>query len=232
MASRKDKQASDEIIDVVEVKGSNIINEPNFFDKNQKLLSYLIIGIGILAALYFAYKYLYIAPREKEAVNAMYKAEQQFAKDSFALALENPGGGYDGFLAIIDNYSGTKTANLAKYYAGISYLNMGSYQEAVDYLNGYGAHDAVTKVTKDGALGDAYAGLGDMDKAMSYYQKAASASENDFLTPHYKGKLAMYYYSQNKIEDAVKLWTEILNDYPETNEGLEAEKLLARFGKD
>jgi hypothetical protein len=52
----------------------------------------------------------------------MMLAQQQFEKDSFQLALTNPGGGYSGFLDIIDSYSGTKTANLAKYYAGICYL--------------------------------------------------------------------------------------------------------------
>ncbi|MCB9309471.1 MAG: tetratricopeptide repeat protein [Lewinellaceae bacterium] len=229
MAVRKGKKSSDEIIDVVEVKGSNVHTEQGFFEKNQNILSYIILGIGVLAALYYAYKYLYVAPREKEAVEAIYKAEQQFAKDSFALALENPGGGYDGFLAIIDNFGGTKTANLAKYYAGISYLNLGSFQEAVDYLNDYSAHDAVTKITKDGALGDAYSGLGDMDKAESYYVKAAGHGENEFLTPYYKGKLATFFQSQGKMDDAIKLWDEIAANYPETNEGKDAEKYLQRY---
>ena len=149
MAQRKGKSAdaTDEIVDVVEVKGSNVAAAKNFYDENQKLISYVIIGLGILVALYFAYKYLYIGPREKEAVNAMYKAEEAFAKDSFALALENPGGGYDGFLGIIDNYGGTKAANLAHYYAGISYLNLGKYDDAVTYLEDYSASDEAVSYT-------------------------------------------------------------------------------------
>ncbi|HRG41367.1 MAG TPA: hypothetical protein PLC27_08195, partial [Saprospiraceae bacterium] len=98
MAQRKGNKASeaDEIIDVVEVKGSQV-SAGNFFEQNQKTISYVLMGLAILAALYYGYKHLYMGPREKEAVNAMYKAEEQFAKDSFALALENPGGGFDGF---------------------------------------------------------------------------------------------------------------------------------------
>ncbi|MBK9736708.1 MAG: tetratricopeptide repeat protein [Saprospiraceae bacterium] len=229
MAQRKSKASdkSNEIIDVVEVKGSQV-NKPNFFEHNQKNISYLIIGLGILATLYFAYKYLYVGPREKEAVNAMYKAEDQFSKDSFALALENPGGGFDGFLGIIDNYSGTKTANLAKYYAGVSYLNLGKYTEAVEYLEDYSAPDEVTSIMKSGALGDAHSELGDKEKANSYYKKAAG-SENELLTPYYLNKLAMLYYSEGKSKEALEQLEIIKNKYPESTESKEAEKLLARL---
>lgn len=230
MAQRKGKssEVADEIVDVVEVKGSNVTAAKNFFDENQKMISYVVMGIAILAALYFAYKYLYIGPREKDAVNAMYKAEEAFAKDSFALALENPGGGFDGFLGIIDNYGGTKAANLAHYYAGISYLNLGKYEDAITYLEDYSAKDEVTSVTKQGALGDAYAESGDKDKALEFYKKAASG-DNDLLTPYYLHKLALLYHAQGKSKEAVEQLEIIKTKYPESNEFRDAEKLIARF---
>ena len=230
MSQRKGKSpgGSDEIIDVVEVKGSQVAKS-NFFEENQKIISYVILGVGLLAAIYFAYKYLYIGPKEKEAVNAMYKAEEVFAKDSFALALENPGGGFDGFLGIIDNYGGTKAANLAKYYAGISYLNLGKYEDAVTYLEDYSAGDEVTSIMKSGALGDAHAELGDKEKAMSFYKKAASSTENDMLAPYYLHKLAMLYYSEGKTKEAAEQLEIIKAKYPDSNEFRDAEKLLARL---
>jgi len=229
MAQRKGNKASeaDEIIDVVEVKGSQV-SAGNFFEQNQKTISYVLMGLAILAALYYGYKHLYMGPREKEAVNAMYKAEEQFAKDSFALALENPGGGFDGFLGIIDNFSGTKAANLAQYYAGISYLNLGKYEDAIQYLDDYSANDDVTAVMKNGALGDANAELGDKVKAMDYYQKAANA-ENEMLTPYYLHKVAMMYYADGKTKEAAEQLEIIKNKYPDSNEFKDAEKFLSRF---
>lgn len=229
MAKGKQKSAadSDSLVGVEHVKGTNAPNV-NFFEQNQKLITNIIVGIGILVALFVVYKYLYMGPKEKTAANAMYVAEEQFAKDSFALALENPGGGFEGFLEIIDNYGGTKSANLAKYYAGVSYLNLGKFDDAIKYLEDYSAKDDVTSTTKAGALGDAYAETGNKEKAMSHYKKA-TAFENDLLTPYYLHKLAMMYYADGKTKETLEQLEIIKSKYPTSSESAEAEKLIARL---
>lgn len=230
MAQRKGNKntsAEDVVVDVVEVKGSEI-SATQFLEKNEKIISYVILGIGVIIALFFMYKFLYLTPKEKEASNAMYKAEEAFARDSFALALDGPTGGYDGFLSIMDNYSGTKTANLARYYAGVSYLNLGKFDEAIEYLEKYSAKDEVTELSKAGALGDAYAETGNMDKAKTLYKKVAD-SDNEFLSSYFSYKLAVLYQSEENLSDAVKYLTKIVESYPTSNEFANAEKLLERL---
>jgi tetratricopeptide (TPR) repeat protein len=227
MATRKEKQ-DDQVIDVVEVKGSTVATGQSFLEQNQKNLSYLAMALGAIAVILVAYKFLYKAPQEKEAINLMYKAEELFAKDSFAVALESPTGAYDGFLSIIDGFGGTKAGNLAKYYAGVSYLNLGKYKEAVEYLEDYDANDEVTEYTKAGVLGDAHAELGDKAKALSYYTEAAS-SDNELIAPYYLHKLAMLSYTEGKKDEAIKHLLVIQEKYPDSPEYREAEKLLARI---
>jgi tetratricopeptide (TPR) repeat protein len=212
----------DTLVDIVEVKEQ----AQDFFEKNQTLL---IGGLALLLILiggYLAYKYAYQEPREVAGMEAMYKAEYQFKQDSFALALTNPGEGMDGFLDIIENYSGTKASNLASYYAGISYLNLGQYDAAIDYLNDYTASDDITPITKFGALGDAYAESGDLDKAKENYRKAAE-SDNDFLTPYYLNKLGVLNMKQGNNAEALENFKKIEADYPQAMEARDAKKYVA-----
>ncbi len=212
----------DTLVDIVEVKEQ----AQDFFEKNQNLL---IGGLAVLLLLiggYLAYQYAYLEPREESGMEAMYKAEFQFKQDSFALALTNPGEGMEGFLDIIDNYSGTKVSNLASYYAGISYLNLGQYEAAIDYLNDYSAYDDITPITKYGALGDAYAETGDLDKALENYKKAAN-SNNDFLTPYYLNKLGVLNMKQGNNDAALKNYQKIEDDYPLSAEAKDAKKYIS-----
>ncbi len=231
MSQKKSNKSKtdDLVIDAVEVQPQTKFNIESYIAHNQKTLSYIVGGLTVIAGLYFGYKYLYLAPKEKEAVTAMYKAEDLFAQDSFAVALENANPEIEGFLSIIDNYSGTKAANTAKYYAGICYLNLGNYEEAINYLNKYSAPDEVTDIMKTGALGDAYADQGDKDKALDLYNKAAKKADNELTTPYYLNKAALLSYVMGKNEDAIKIFEEIFTKYPDTAEAKEAEKYLARL---
>ena len=209
----------DELIDVVGELGS----AQDFWKKNEKSIIGVLAGLLIIVGGFLAYKFMYVAPKSAEAVDAIHRAQYQFERDSFALALENPGGGYEGFLDIIDNYSGTPTGNLANYYAGISYLNLGKYEAAIEYLKDYDADDDVTAITKYGAMGDAKAELGENDAAIDLYKKAINQSENDFLTPYYLHKLALLYRAEGNNEEASKLFKRITKDFPDSAQATEAE---------
>jgi tetratricopeptide (TPR) repeat protein len=214
MARRKNKKKQEEtLIDLVEAKEQ----AQDFFDKYQTLLIAVVAAIVILIGGFIAYKYLYQQPRQTEALEKMYKAESQFARDSFALALENPGGGYDGFLGIIENYGGTNAANLAKYYSGVCYLNLGRYDDAVKYLKDFSAGGKITPIIKYGTLGDAYSELNDFDQAISYYKKAANTDNNDLLTPYYLEKLGLLLKKQGDQEGASSAFKRIKEEYPSSS---------------
>jgi tetratricopeptide (TPR) repeat protein len=223
----QEQQEDDEtLVDIVEVKEQ----AQDFFEKNQSLIIGLLVAAVLLAGAFLAYKYGYQAPREKASMEAIHKAEYQFKQDSFALALTNPGEGYEGFLDIIDNYSGTDVANLASYYAGISYLNLGNYDVAIEYLESYSANDDITPITKNGAIGDAYAELGKMDLAKSAYNKAVN-SDNAFLTPYYLNKLAILSMSQEDNATALSSFKRIQKDYPQSAEAKDAAKYIPLLEK-
>jgi len=226
MATRKNTPGSsdDTIVNIVEASEG----AQDFLEKNQNLILGAIAGLAIIVGGYFAYVNLYQQPRQDEAVEQMFQAQFQFEQDSFALALSNPGGGYGGFLDIIDNYSGTKAANMAKYYAGVCYLNLGQYESAVEYLEGFNAHGEVTPIMKYGALGDAYSELGDLDKAAGMYRKAAKAEDNDVLTPYYLKKLGMLLEYQQDNDGALKAYKEIKENYPTSPDAQNIDKYIVR----
>jgi len=217
-----DQDGDETLVDIVEAKEV----AQDFFERNQTLVLGLVVGSILLIGAFLAYKFGVKDPNEIAAKEAIYKAQNQFAQDSFALALENPGGGFDGFLTIAEDYSGTKAGNLAKYYAGVSYLNLGRYEDAISYLESYSPGDDITPIMKSGVLADAYAQKSEPDfaKALSLYKSASSGENNEFLTPYYLYKYAILSKKQGNIDDAVAAFERIKKEFPNSNEANEAER--------
>lgn len=232
MAKRKQnkralKQQEETLVNIVEVRDQ----AQDFLGKYQ---NYILIGVGAIALLFgglFAYNNFYKVPKQNEAIEQMYQAEFQFQRDSFVLALTNPGGGYSGFLDIIDNYGGTPAANIAHYYAGISYLNLGQYDAAISYLEDFNPHGKLLPIMKYGALGDAYSESNQFDKALSFYEKAVGSADNETLTPYYLKKLAMFHEKQGNKDNALKAYTRLKQDYYNSSYGKDAEKYIERLSK-
>jgi hypothetical protein len=77
------KETEETIIDVQEAYSKT----EKYIEENKKRLSTITLIVVGIAGLFFAYKYVYLPPLEKEAAEQMWKAEQYFEKDSFDLAI-------------------------------------------------------------------------------------------------------------------------------------------------
>ena len=95
-----------------------------------------IVAVLITVLGYFGYKQFILDPKEKQATEAMFRAEDYFRTDSVRLAL-NGDAVNAGFVKIISRYKGTKAADLAEFYAGACYLKLGDFNNAVKYLKDF-----------------------------------------------------------------------------------------------
>lgn len=198
-----------------------------YIEENRKSLTIIILAIVVVVGGFLAYKNLLLEPKEGKAQSDMFMAEKYFEQDSFRLALEGDGIYAPGFLDIIDDYAGTKSANLAKYYAGISYLRLGDFEDAIEYLEDYDGNDRMVSVVALGATGDAYSELGEYEKAASYYEKASGLNENELLTPIYLFKAGLVYEEIGNTKKALDNFDKIKSDFPNSEEGKTIDRYIA-----
>lgn len=191
--------------------------------------SYILGIIGVIAVSvlgYLAYVQFVENPKETSAANEMYYPQQYFdqalasttAKDSlYNLALNGAEGKY-GFLDIIDEYNGTKAANLANYSAGMAYLNMQKYQEAISHLENFSSDDDILGALAKGGLGDAFMQLGQPQEALEFYDKAVAHSGNDYTAPKFLYKAGLTALELNQNQKALTYFQRIKDEYASSNE--------------
>lgn len=199
-----------------------------FIENNSKKIIYGIIAIALVVAAVLGIKHGYLIPKEKKATAALFKGEQYFARDSFALALNGNGADYEGFEAIINQYGGTDAGNLAKAYAGICYYKMGETQKALDMLKSFSASDNMISPAITGLIGDCYVNMGDTKQGVSYFEKAAKQADNEVVSPVYLKKAGIAYESLQQYKDAVKAYTTIKDKYYTSMEAADIDKYITR----
>ncbi|POY39356.1 hypothetical protein C3K47_02335 [Solitalea longa] len=196
-----------------------------FVTENKKSLLIILGAVVVMGGLFIGWN-LYHKSQDKEAQDQMFRAEQYFETDSLNKAL-NGDGNYPGFLKIIDEYSGTKSANLAYYYAGICYLKKGEFEKAIESLESYTSKDEITSATALGAIGDAYSELKKFDKAADYYKKAADKKLQNF-SPMYLMKLGMIYEELKQGDKAVEAYKTIKTEYSDSQQARTIDEYIAR----
>lgn len=198
-----------------------------FIAKNKSLIIGIVAGLIIIVAGVTMYRNMYSEPREEKAQTILAKAELYLEQNEYELALNGDSIGNIGFLAIIDQHSGTDAANLAKAYAGISYKQLGEYQKAIDMLSSFKAKDLMVAPSALGAMGNCYAELGDLDKAISYLTKAADM-DNEALSPVFLIQAGNIFEKQGKFADAEKAYTKIKEKYPNSIVATDIDKYIEK----
>ena len=209
-----------------------------FFLKFRKQILIVVCALIIVVGGWAAYSNLIAGPREEKASTALAKAQDMFSQGEFQKAL-NGDKTMEGFLAVAENYGGTDAANLAKAYAGLCYANMAKWKEAVTYLEDFSAReDMMISPAITGALANAYANTGDVDKAISSFKKAAEMADskaednlNNSLAPTYMISAARLLESQNKKSEALEIYKEVKEKYVNSASSQDIDKYIERVSE-
>ena len=200
-----------------------------FLEKNQKLVTWVLVAIFVVIGGYFANKYLIAQPRAEKASAEMFAAIQNFNAEEWQVALDGDGN-YAGFLEVIDNYGSTPQASLAAHYAGICYLKLGDKESALEYLAKYnatkGAPAEIVNAQNYGLQGDIAVEQQDYARAVKFYEKAVKAADNNLTAPMYLRKAGLAEQAQGNEQKAAAFYEEIMTSYPASMEARDVEKLL------
>lgn len=206
------------------------------FMKHKKAISAAIVVVILIIAGVLSYETYISGPREQEASTALAKGQDYFANQQFELALKGDSTGYKGFLNIASDYSSTDAGNLANLYAGLCYANLDKWNDAVKYLEKYSAaDDEMVSPAATAALGNAYAHVKQLDKAVEYLKKAASMADgeaegnaNNSLSPTFLIQAGEILESQNKKEEALKIYQDVKKKYVNSPVYGEIDKYIER----
>lgn len=206
------------------------------FMKHKKAISAAIVVVILIVAGLLSYETYISGPREQEASTALAKGQDYFANQQYEIALKGDSTGFRGLLNIASDYSSTDAGNLANLYAGLCYANLDKWNDAVKYLEKYSpADDEMISPAATAALGNAYAHIKQPDKAVEYLKKAASMADseaegnaNNSLSPTFLIQAGEILESQNKKDEALKIYQDIKKKYVNSPVYGEIDKYIER----
>ena len=185
-----------------------------FFLKYKKAIITVVVALIVIIVGAVLYKTYIAEPREQQASTAIAKGQQYFEMGLFKQALEGDSAGYKGFAKLADEYSTTAAGNLANLYAGLCNAQLGKWEDAVKFLEAYDlSEDAMVSPAALGALGNAYAHLNQLDKAVETLKKAADKADNNSLSPTFLIQAGEILESQGKNDEALELYQTVKEKY-------------------
>ncbi len=178
-----------------------------FFEKYKKTIVAAVVAVIVIIVGIIMFNNYYLEPRANEASTELAKSQELFDQQQYDKALA-------GFQKVAADYSSTDAGNLAQLYIGICQANLGKWQEAVNALESFsGKGDQMISPAAEGALGNAYANLNQLDKAVEHLKKAAKMADNNSLSPTFLIQAGEILESQGKKAEALELYKQVKEKY-------------------
>ncbi|MDR2682600.1 MAG: tetratricopeptide repeat protein [Dysgonamonadaceae bacterium] len=224
----KKKKLSEQPTQAEKSVGEILSKTDQFVDKYLKQVLMAVAAVIIIVVGIIGVRHYYLLPREKQAEAALFPGQNYFANQQWETALNGDSIEYIGFSGVIDEFSGTPSANLAKAYAGFCQYQLGNYEEALQSLKGYKGKDRLFAAQVLGAIGDCEVNLQQVKEGIASFRKAADLANSSLLSPIYLNKAAIAYESLGDYKAALEIYKTIQSKYPQSPEAASIEKYIER----
>ncbi len=192
--------------------------------KGNKILkiSTTVVGVVVFAVLLvLGYRNLISGPKNEESRAMVANGINWMEKDSLDLAIEE-------FEFVAAQYKGYDGAHIANYSLGNIYFEQGRYEEALNALGKVKLEDTYLMTLALGTQGDCHSELGDYEKAVSFYVRAAKRIDNEQTSPTFYFKAGLNAEEATDFAKAKEYYTVIKDEYPTFANQKGIEKYITR----
>jgi len=215
----KKNNAGKETVDFFEDLDKRALNSERFIERYAKQLVLGLVVVLLFILGYFVYEQFVISPRNQEATSKFLTAQTNMVRGNDSLALGGKSAMNPGLLGIYEEYSGTKIGKLSAYNAAVIEFKNENYQKAYDLMNKFSSSNKIFMALKHGFMGDCLANLDKGDDAILHFDKAISASKDDYTSYYFTRKAGLLAIAIKKNTLAKKYFSIIDEKYREHDFG-------------
>lgn len=190
---------------MVETKGKLEL----FFDNYGNKVLKALVGITLVAVAIFVVVGIMNNSAEKK---------ENAAQAALTVALTTEAE-VEAYVAIANDYAGTKAANTAVYMAGAEYLEAGDLENAKAYLakyeNAEGAAGEIINALVYTLRGDIAVEENDLQSAVELFTMALEASDDMYTAETATRKVALVYAAMGDAQKASEAYKALVAKYPE-----------------
>lgn len=196
----------------------------DFINQNSKAVT-----IGFVALMAIIVLFMLMA-RSKQT--AELKASEQLARANTEISQNNLTQAIDILLNMVDNYSGTNSAENGMYLLAYTYYQKGEYEKAQSYfekyLDDYGDNELLASSGYSG-LAASLEQQGKFSEAAQWYEKGANKFSEHFNAPQQWIDAGRCYSLANQKDKAKVCYKMLVEKYPESTLKNDAELYLAKM---
>ena len=189
---------------MVETKGKL----ETFFDNYGNKLLWALIAVAVAAVAIYLVVSIISSNNEKKENTAQAALTVAITTDAAV----------EAYVAVVDEYAGTKAANTAAYMAGAEYLEAGDIENAKAYLEKYvdaeGAAGEIINALVLTLRGDIAVEENDLQSAVELFNAAIAASADEATYEKNAHKLALVYAAMGDSEKAQETYKALVEKYP------------------
>jgi tetratricopeptide (TPR) repeat protein len=208
---------------------STYVKLTSFYETNKRAIS---IGLTALVVAVFAVV-IFLKNRSdnnEKAITALGAIFETYDAGQFQKSVDGiPEKNIQGLKSIVDNYGGSATGDLARFYLANAYTQLGRYDEALKEFEDYSPPGELLSVSRLSGIGSCYEAKSMFKEAAAFFEKAATQYPKDVSAAENLNNSARDYGQAGDREKAIDLYKRIKKNYPTTAFARDADRYIAQL---
>jgi tetratricopeptide (TPR) repeat protein len=200
-----------------------------FYEDNKKVIQYALGALVVLVVGSYAYVQNQ-ATQNNDASTKLATVYPFYDKNQYQIAIDGvPERKVTGLKSIVDEYGGTNSGNLARFYLANCYFNLGKYDEALNNFEDFSASEQYLVVSRLTGLAACYEAKGEYEKAAEHFEKAVAKYPKDVDAAANLNNAAANFMLAGNKERAVELFKKLKKEFPTSQFAREADRHIQRL---